>query len=486
MATTVGTPTQRPASKGLLALSRRFKQGYKLERGSGGHWRVRDREGRFVEHEGRPITTSGNPTGGVLKALERQLEEALVFRGAKQRPISDEGMQRRQRASRDMLAKRQAGRQQEANALRERYAAAFAHMGGLNVPGLSGDLGRVGALLLRDTPSQNGKRLKTPDLLVGSAHRMLHGAWVEPEYADVWVDLVEHLEKSPDVVGEWYSLVREARGLPADSVEVRLREDAQDEWPFRVELLPLDALLVDHDHYQRPVGWPFVRREAARFDPSLVGTIDVAQRSPSSFAVLDGQQRAEIVRLVGKQSIWCSIYVGLDVASEARFFLRKNRDRKTMHPYYTFRAALVSRDDDSVAINEIVERHGYKLAIGAPRADRTANISAIAAVTTAYGRKLPDGHDTLDPTLSILKRSTFGRDHGQDSVLIRGVSAALLERPDSDDKQLAKIIASLGPDLILGRARDLVRSARISSEQGVVRVLLSEHDRETRTRKSAA
>jgi hypothetical protein len=205
--------------------------------------------------------------------------------------------------------------------------------------------------------------------------------------------------------------------------------------------------------------------------------------------VLDGQQRVEIVRLVGKQSIWCSIYVGLDVASEARFFLRKNRDRKTMHPYYTFRAALVSGDSDTVAINEIVERHGYKLAIGAPRAGRVENIAAIAAVTTAFARKLPNGTDTLDPTLDALKQSTLGREHGQDSMLIRGVSAALMQRPDLEQpepfKTLVETLLQLGPDLILGRARDL-RSHGVNGEAAVVRVLLSEIDKRSRAAKRAA
>src|SRR5262249_42967986 len=154
-----------------------------------------------------------------------------------------------------------------------------------------------------------------------------NGAPIDLDYARVWEAVADRLDDAPDRVGEWYTLVREARGLPTDTVQLRLPTDAQDEWPFRVELLTLDSLFAA-DEYQRPVNWPFVRREAARFDPSLVGTIDVAQRSPQQFAILDGQQRSQIVRLVGKQTIWCSIYLGLDLASEARFFLHKNRDRR--------------------------------------------------------------------------------------------------------------------------------------------------------------
>lgn len=475
----------RVPSKDVAALTRRLKQGFKLDRSGGGHFRIIDRDGRFVEHRGRPISISGNPSPGALRALEEQLVETKVLRGTKPR-VSDAGVKRRNDAFREVVAQRTAKRQVEANELRERFALVFANMGGIDVPGLPADLAYVGALLQRDTPEQNGKRLKTPDLLTSSAVRMLHGAWVEPEYAQVWERLVDHLERAPDTVGEWYNLVRQARGLPADTVDVRLPADARDEWPFRVELLALDMLLVDRAHYQRPVSWPFVRREASRYDASLVGTIDVAQRGPSSFAVLDGQQRCEIVKLVGKQSIWCSIYVGLDLQSEALFFLRKNRDRKSMHPFYTYRAALTSGDHDTVAIDEIVVRHGYKVAIAAPRADRQNNISAIAALTTAYGRKLDDGSDTLEPTLALLKRATFGRDHGQDSLLIRGLSRALLERPDVDRDVLASVLSDVGPDLILGRARDLVRQAYINGEQGVARVLLSEHDSDVRKRKRAS
>jgi hypothetical protein len=333
-------------------------------------------------------------------------------------------------------------------------------------------------------PTESGRH-RTPDVMTNSAHRMLNGAPIDADYQAVWTKLAEQLENAPDPVGEWYTLVRESRGLPSDTVEVRLPTGAEDEWPFRVELIPLTALLVDRDNYQRPVSWPFVRREASRYDASLVGTIDVAQRSPSSFAILDGQQRSEIVRLVGKTTIWASIYVGLDVQSEALFFLRKNRDRKMMHPYYTFRALLTSGDEATVAMNEIVTKHGYRLAIAAPRDDRTDNIAAISAVTKAYERKLPDGTDTLDPTLEILRKATYGRNGGQDAVIIRGVSRTLLERPDIDREILARHLLENGPELVLGRAKDLKRSAGINTEQGVARVLTLDYDRERRRRSAA-
>lgn len=476
----------RPASKELIEFGRNFKQGYRWERSGGGHWRIRDREGKLVEFRGRPITTSGNPSSGVLRALEEQLIEAHVLKGTKVR-ISDESVKRRIEANRRIVRERTAARQLVANALHERYKRAFEAMGGLDVPGLAADLGHVAAIILREMPSTNGderRAQKTPDLLAMSAFRLLHSAWVEDDYRVIWEALASRLESAPDHVGEWYTLVREARGLPADTVQLRLPKGTEDDWPFRVELLPLDALFVDMA-YQRPVAWPFVRREAARFDPSLVGTIDVAQRSPSSFAILDGQQRMQIVRLVGKQTIFASIYVGLDLPSEARFFLHKNRDRKIVHPFYTFRAMMASNDEGALAANAIVERYGYKLTTGAPLSANSTSIAAISAVQTAYGRKLPDGTDTLDPTLSVLSRSTRGRQRGQDSMLIRGVSSALVERPDVDLDVLVDVLAAIGPDLLLGRARDLKRTAHVTGEQAVVTVILMEHDTRIKRAKRA-
>jgi len=476
----VAAPRQRPGSKDLAAIERTFKQGYRFERSGGGHWRIVDRNGRFVEHRGRPISVSDSPSPDSLNSFKAQVLEAQIVKGTKIR-FNDEAVEARKRANairnRDMVARRQT----EANALLTRYRAVFRSMGGIDVPGLAADLAHVAAVIAREMPNDDtiARRIRTPDLLTGNAHRMLNGAPVDSEYHALWVKLVEHLENAPDPMGEWYTLVRESRGLPSDTVEVRLPQGSEDEWPFRVELIPLSSLLVDRDAYQRPVSWPFVRREASRFDPSLVGTIDVAQRSPSSFAILDGQQRSEIVRLVGKQSIWASIYVGLDVQSEARFFLRKNRDRKTMHPYYTYRALLTSGDEEALAIESIVTKHGYKLAIGAPRDDRTSNIAAIAAVMTAYRR------DVLDATLAILKAATYGRAGGQDSIMIRGLSRVLLERPDADHEVLTRHLTENGPALMLGRARDMKRSSNTNAEIALARILLLDHDREVRRRRAA-
>jgi hypothetical protein len=297
--------------------------------------------------------------------------------------------------------------------------------------------------------------------------------------------VLDRLERAPDVVGEWFNLIREAKGLPADHVEVKLPKGAQDDWPFDVKLLPLEALFAD-DQYQRPVNWPFVRKEAARFDPSLVGTIDVAQRGPSQFAILDGQQRREIVRMAGKTSIFASVYVGLDLASEARFFLHKNRDRKSVHPYYTYVARLTARDPEALAVEAIVRKHGYQVAIGAPREGLHDNIAAIAALESAYRRKREDGSDALTPTLATMREGTYGRQLGNSAALIHGLSILYSENGQLEQERMIDVLLWLGPELAVGRARDLHRNSGGSIQQRMADVLRAEYGRKGKGRKAAA
>lgn len=470
----------RMPTKELTALQRRLKQGWKFERTGGGHYRVRDRRGNLVQYKGTNITFSGTPSPGVLRALEEQLTEARALVGTEQVERSAEEMAVMREQAKRAFAIRDKAREIEAKELLARFRSTFSFLK-LDTPGLRTDLGRVAAYLLRGSPREG----MTPDLLAQSVTRVLSGGWVEPRYQEVWARLLDRLDDSPDRPGEWYTLLREARGLPADSVQVRLPKNAQDDWPFRVELIPLDATFAD-EAYQRPPNWAAIRKEAARFDPTLISTIDVSQRSPSRFAILDGQQRVEMIRLVGKSTVWASVYAGMDLASEARFFLKRNRDRKAVHPYYTFRAQLTSGDPLAVAVNEIVEKHGYRFSIGAPAPGGATenNIAAIAGVLKAYERKLPDGTTALDPTLSVLKRSTLGRPHGQDTMMIRGV-ALLFERRNGeiDHGQLVDLIAALGPDLILGRARDSRGGGR-TNEEAVTDVLSVEYDRRRRRRRA--
>jgi hypothetical protein len=467
----------------LKELVRSFKPGYVVERTGAGHFRVRDPQGHLVTAPGgKNITLSGTAHGGrAINNMTAQLRNAGVLKPPPAQQTrgrtNDHEAVKKARASRTAtLSLRSKNRQAVADALYERLHTQLVKIGVANMPGLGADLGHIGAMRARAIRVE-GESPITPDLAMSNAYRVLQRNWVDSRYQELWGGIAAELEKAKDPSDAWFALVREARGLPRDVVEVRKPVDGGD-WPFRVELLPIEALIVDHD-YQRPVAWPFVRSLAATYDESLVGTIDVAERRHGAvYAILDGQLRYEASRLVGKQTVWASIYSGLDKSSEARFFLHKNKDKKAIHPYFTFRARLAAGDADALAIEKIVKRAGYVISITSAN-DKVPNaISAIAALEEAYGRKQDDGSDSLEPTLAVLSKSTLGMRHGQGHVLLRGLGIVFQHFGKKVDlERMRDTLAKSTPEVLQNRAREEGRHSSSNAGYAMARLLAFEYDR---------
>jgi hypothetical protein len=468
-------PVATTGSKELDALQARFKRGYTLEKRGSGHFRVRNPRGELVEHNGKNITLTGTAAGGrALANMTAQLNAAGVLRASENgkagRPKgiqrSEEEIEQRRRAQ----EVRDKNRQKDADALYERIAAVVP--GGVEARGTGADLALIGAMIARE------RRLSdiTPDLLFHNANRVLNKHWVSFKYQEVWDALLERLEGAEDKADVWFALVREARGLPEEYVHVG--KPVKGDWPFEVELLPIEVFLLDHT-YQRPPDWPFIRRNAAKFDESLIGTIDVAARGRGAvYAILDGQQRYEMCRLVGKKTIWASVYSGLDIASEARFFLHKNRDKKAIHPYYTFRARLAAQEPEAMEIEKITKRFGYRVTAQAATERNPEQISAIAALDEAYNRTTEDGYESLTPTLEVMKESTFGLRHGQNHILIRALGILFSEtNHDVDFQRVKDVLVKTPPELMLQKAREAARYANSNTAWAMARVIAADYDR---------
>jgi len=232
---------------------------------------------------------------------------------------------------------------------------------------------------------------------------------------------------------------------------------ATTEWPFAVELLPLADLLVDHK-YQRPPQQAFVDKLISEFDETLVGILDVAHRGNGTHAILDGAQRYQAL-LKFKQTAWCAVYKGMSLAEEAMFFYRKNRNRRSVHPFYQFRALMVTGDKQSLAINKIVEDTGYKLGIAARQDD---TITAIRASEDAYSMSSLFRDESLSPSLRIMRASFYGRKGGKEGEIIRGLGKFFQNFEDDaiDYPWLIEQLAGQNPQTLLGRADDKAATAR--------------------------
>lgn len=483
--------------KELAELTRRFKKGYTVEPSGSStnkHMRILDPEGNPVLKPGKstPILLSSTPGRGVAKGLVHELEVAGVLRTT---PRKEERAQTRAErrsttngtptdarriAWEAMNTQRQAIRNEEAKRLYNRFLPLITKLGGFEQRGLTADIAHVGSLIARETGKETRSGVAfTPDLLHASLHRVKEGQWIEPNYQELWNDLAARLEAAgKDLVPEFFRLLRRSKGLPEEVGIVTNKAKLQPgDWPFRVELLDLSFCHVDHS-YQRPVDWLWVRKTAAVFDATLVGTLDVSERRHgASFAIMDGQGRTEAMKLVGKTQAYAAIYEGLDVQAEALFFLHKNSNRKAIHPFYTYQAKLTAADPTATAVAEVTKRYGYEVSIvSASTRNIPEKISAISSLEEAYNRKNDARKECLSPTLDVMRRATFGLKEGNSAALIRGLARVFERYPEVDVHRLAEVVADRNPSWLLARMRELGWNQGAQTP-AMVMVLVEEYNR---------
>lgn len=243
--------------------------------------------------------------------------------------------------------------------------------------------------------------------------------------------------------------------MTASTAELRheQRKDWEDEWPFTVERIGLHLLFPDK-RYQRDVIDGFVAAKALVFDPTLVGTLDVAAREDGRYAILDGLQRRSICEKVGKKTSWCSVYRDMTIADEAQHFADKNAERRNMHPYYRLRARAVAGQPGPKEIIRIAKDAGYKLSASSRVKGAIVAIGAVEEVYEYRSLVRPEG--ALAPTLDTIRDAWEGRDGALEGTIIRAVGRVWKAYADEeiDFDHLVETLAGSGPKKILGFALD--------------------------------
>jgi hypothetical protein len=260
------------------------------------------------------------------------------------------------------------------------------------------------------------------------------------------------------LLGEGEAALEEEEATPSD----------QPEWPFTVELLPLDALVVDRS-YQRPVEDRFVKRMADDFDETLVGALDVSDRGPDVwegkpdgsrvYAILDGQQRWEVMKLVGKTTCYAATFTGMDIEDEAGFFFRKNKDRRAMQGYYGFRARVVAGDLSAVAVQDAVEAQGFRFG---PKSDHESVIVSVSACEQAWNFSSEHRDESLSPTLATIRENFRGQQSSLEARVILAF-ATFWRRYADEEIDPETLTAALG---YISTPRNLTELGRQQQETG--------------------
>lgn len=428
-------------NKDVAALVERFKTGYTLMKSGSGHFHVVGPNGEVRNEKGQPISIPGTPKAGgphALKRLKADLEKVGV--------LDTNGKPTRERTPDEELRSRTAGnysavteQQEQVKEFRKKSEPWIKRLGGWDQRGLVTDLALIAHNLEPALPL---------DSLAAAVSKVKSGdAPGTANLAALW-KVHDQMMEAEDPREFYFDTIRELRGFTPVTVAPGA------EWPFVVELVKLDDMIVD-ETYQRPVHDVFTRDLVLKFDERLVGTIDLSKRKQGQYAILDGLQRYTTMGQVGKTAAWAAVYAGMTVEDEAAFFYHKNRDRKMIHPYYHFRARLVAGDSGTQEINRIVEKHGFRLYTSSGSG---TDIAAIAAVERVYAFSSPFREECLTPALSLIKRLWSGRKASTDGELIRGLGRffQVYDDPEINYKHLDEILAELGPGLVIGRAKDNV------------------------------
>lgn len=237
-------------------------------------------------------------------------------------------------------------------------------------------------------------------------------------------------------------------------------------WPYRFEVIPLKHMFTDE--YQRKLS-SFVDKIAADWDPALVGTLVLSQRSKTRYALIDGQTRAEGARRNNIKELPAVVYTDLTVQQEAELFAKFQTQRRAMHSADRFKAEVISGHETAVKIDEITRKHGYVVHSNTATVNGLTPINAPAALEYVY-RGAKDKRAATRPSPELLERTleTITKawpkkpESARSAIIIRGLGLFLAKEGRVDEERLATRLGKVQPTEIAKRAQALREGRGIS------------------------
>lgn len=245
----------------------------------------------------------------------------------------------------------------------------------------------------------------------------------------------------------------------------------------QIEPVRADEIRID-EKVQRTEIKARTKAIAANLDLDGLGIVTLSERANGEKVCLDGQHRvlALLFHDMGEWEVTCHVYKGLTVAQEAALFRRLNDTRK-ITPFDDFSKGLVEGDEDCIAINEIVNRHG----LAVRHAGRDGAITCVSKLRQLYvsNNGVPNGA-TLNDTLAVSIEAWGLRYPAVEKNILGGISIVLRTYGDEVDRpvlinKLSKL--SGGPSGLLGKARMLKEVRDASVERLVASIVVQTYNR---------
>lgn len=213
-------------------------------------------------------------------------------------------------------------------------------------------------------------------------------------------------------------------------------------FPFRFEIVPIAMMFVDQD-YQRPLT-SFADTVENQFNPALVMCLCLSLRKSGKYAVIDGQTRMVATERLGFLGLPALVYEGLSKADEAQIFELIQTARRNASSWTAFRAALVAKNPEALAIRALVES-----VKGMTVGDAPGSIRSVAALRKAY--RIDPG--ILERALIIIKG--WLENQPPQGQLITAMCYFLTRNPDTNDERLERRLKTTGLEELSLRAANL-------------------------------
>ena len=134
------------------------------------------------------------------------------------------------------------------------------------------------------------------------------------------------------------------------------------------KVIALTLLSIHHydeetkDGYQRDLIELWVKVLSRTWCDALCGVLNVAMRPDGSFWIVDGQQRAEAMRILGIRKVQCRVIpVDGELATEAWLFRGFNKDRKSISAIHMYRVSLACKLPEAIIVNDVADALGYAI-----------------------------------------------------------------------------------------------------------------------------
>lgn len=136
-------------------------------------------------------------------------------------------------------------------------------------------------------------------------------------------------------------------------------------------VLSVDDVIVDQEHYQRPLSLVWARKIAREFDPKMFGKPIVGQRRDGKYAVIDGQHRIWALRIKWPQTpvtFKADVLIeNTSIQDEARRFTAENVSVKKPDTGTQLKALVAAEDADALAYINVVQSIGFRMKSGGGR-----------------------------------------------------------------------------------------------------------------------